>query len=78
MQGVWRDRDTQLDVLDWEQFLKSRARQLVEARERGEQLDSTEIHAAIARFNLVANWCPSEVRILILISACLCISYKSV
>lgn len=59
--GVWRNRDTQLDVLDWEQFIKSRARQLVEAREKGVQLDSTEVGAAIARFNLVANWVASEV-----------------
>lgn len=59
--GCWRDHKTSVDVLDWEQYLKQRAKDLVVARETGMQLESTEVQVAIARFNLVANWCSSEV-----------------
>ena len=49
-------------MLDWEAFLKLRARQMVEAKARGERVMLDEVQAAIARFNLVANWVGSEVR----------------
>ena len=48
-------------MLDWEAFLKLRARQMVEAKARGERVMLDEVQAAIARFNLVANWVGSEV-----------------
>lgn len=64
VQGSWRDRAAVIDTLDWEQFRKNRAKELVAARESGQQLDSTEIKVVIARFNLVANWCSSEVSVI--------------
>lgn len=62
IEGNWRTRSGD-EVLDWEGYLKQRARQLVEARSKGERATLREVQAVIARFNLVANWCTSEVRL---------------
>lgn len=61
VQGTWRERSAMVDTLDWELFRKARAKELLSARESGHQLESTEVLVVIARFNLVANWCTSEV-----------------
>jgi hypothetical protein len=51
----------QSEVGDWERYIKERARMLVAARLAGQTLEPSEVSVAIARFNLVANWCTSEV-----------------
>jgi GDP/GTP exchange factor required for growth at low temperature len=61
VEGEWRDREGQLDVLDWEAFLKRRARHMVEARARGEQPRANAVQASVARFNIVALWVGSEI-----------------
>jgi RasGEF domain len=61
VEGVWRDREGQLDVLDWEAFLKRRARHMVEARARGEQPRANAVQASVVRFNIVALWVGSEI-----------------
>ena len=77
VQGSWRDRAAIVDTLDWEQFRKSRAKELVAARDSGQQLDSTEIKVVIARFNLVANWCSSEVSRFLVCSRANSIPFRS-
>jgi GDP/GTP exchange factor required for growth at low temperature len=61
VEAQWCDREGQFDVLDWEAFLKRRARDMVEARARGEVPKANAVQASVARFNIVALWVGSEI-----------------
>jgi hypothetical protein len=72
LHGTWRKQSMQSEVGDWERYIKERARMLVAARLAGQTLEPSEVSVAIARFNLVANWCTSEVGYRFLTCVCPC------
>lgn len=59
--GEWKERVAQTEVLDWELYLKDRRAADLKARSVGDRTHS-DVQAVVARFNLMANWVCSEVR----------------
>ncbi|KAH8917978.1 ras GEF [Atractiella rhizophila] len=61
VEGTWQERKPLGDITDWEQYLKSQRLAAMEVKSKGEELSPNEVHAMIARFNVVANWVASEI-----------------
>ncbi|BGP19865.1 Guanine nucleotide exchange factor lte1 [Rhodosporidiobolus nylandii] len=61
--NAWREtvQHGETDVLDWEAYLKERRRSEVEAKMRGQVPQRSAVQDIVARFNVSANWCASEI-----------------
>lgn len=57
----WKTRHHKFEVLDWEDFYRSRVRCKATSNARGKRHEDAAVEAIVARFNLTCNWVASEV-----------------